>query len=489
MFLLPGHQRPVLRHRSLGRRTSACAARTCTSTSSARSRSACRCWRCCSPPTSRRSCAAPGHPDHRAGRAARQRALRRDHLPRRVRPRPRLGPGHHRGPARPQRLAGLPGARLHRAGPGLARALPGRPSRAAGRLPRVRAADLRPAVPGPAALPAAAPYQPGTDEYLDVGRPVPADDRLAGGARRRRGRRRWWSTTAGDQTMRFSPLRARPAGTGSGQAARRDAGAADPRPPTPAAGASTGRHQAVPCQPSRASDSGTRLPTPAAGRRPRVAAHRGGEHGDACVPAAGGRRSASLVPDGLDGRVAGISSAAVRRALRRARDGQTLDVTEAAVLLPPAGDALDELLAAAGAVRDAGLRLGRPARRRHVLEEGLHPADPAVPGPVPLLHVRHRAAPAAGRLPGPRRGARDRPRRRRAGLQGGAVHPRRPAGGALAGGPGVAGRARATTPPWTTCGRARSRCWRRPACCRTSTRACCPGRSCSGCSRSRRAWA
>ena len=62
---------------------------------------------------------------------------------------------------------------------------------------------------------------------------------------------------------------------------------------------------------------------------------------------------------------------------------------------------------------------------------------------------------------------------RRAGLQGGAVHPRRPARGALAGRPGSGWTSAATTPPWTTCGPARSRCWRRPACCRTSTPACC----------------
>jgi FO synthase len=51
----------------------------------------------------------------------------------------------------------------------------------------------------------------------------------------------------------------------------------------------------------------------------------------------------------------------MRRALRRARDGSPLDVTEAAVLLAARGEALDDLLAAAGAVRDAGLAdAGRP---------------------------------------------------------------------------------------------------------------------------------
>ncbi|WP_232663869.1 bifunctional FO biosynthesis protein CofGH [Pseudonocardia sp. TRM90224] len=52
---------------------------------------------------------------------------------------------------------------------------------------------------------------------------------------------------------------------------------------------------------------------------------------------------------------------AIRRALRRVRDGVTLDVTEAAVLLAARGDQLDELLTAASRVRDAGLvAAGRP---------------------------------------------------------------------------------------------------------------------------------
>ncbi len=51
----------------------------------------------------------------------------------------------------------------------------------------------------------------------------------------------------------------------------------------------------------------------------------------------------------------------LRRVLRRAADGRTLDVDEAAILLGARGAALSELLAAAGAVRDAGLvQAGRP---------------------------------------------------------------------------------------------------------------------------------
>jgi radical SAM domain protein, CofH subfamily len=51
----------------------------------------------------------------------------------------------------------------------------------------------------------------------------------------------------------------------------------------------------------------------------------------------------------------------MRRALRRATEGRTLDVEETAVLLAARGEALEELLAAAAAVRDAGLvSAGRP---------------------------------------------------------------------------------------------------------------------------------
>ncbi|KRV50031.1 2-phospho-L-lactate guanylyltransferase [Wenjunlia vitaminophila] len=51
----------------------------------------------------------------------------------------------------------------------------------------------------------------------------------------------------------------------------------------------------------------------------------------------------------------------MRRALRRARDGVALDITEATVLLQARGDDLAELCAAAARVRDAGLRAaGRP---------------------------------------------------------------------------------------------------------------------------------
>ncbi|MDT5041868.1 MAG: synthase [Actinoplanes sp.] len=51
----------------------------------------------------------------------------------------------------------------------------------------------------------------------------------------------------------------------------------------------------------------------------------------------------------------------MRRALKRAADGKAIDVDEAAALLAAGGTVLDDLLAVAGGIRDAGLRAaGRP---------------------------------------------------------------------------------------------------------------------------------
>ena len=133
------------------------------------------------------------------------------------------------------------------------------------------------------------------------------------------------------------------------------------------------------------------------------------------------------------------SPAALRRALRRVRDGVALDVTEASVLLAARGEQLDELLGRRVPRPRRGAGRRRPSGRRHLLPQGVRAAHAAVPRPLPLLHVRHRAAPPARGVPRARRGAGDRPRRSRRRVQGGAVHPRRPAGGALARGPRVAG--------------------------------------------------
>ena len=61
-------------------------------------------------------------------------------------------------------------------------------------------------------------------------------------------------------------------------------------------------------------------------------------------------------------------------------------------------------------------RHNRPPAR-HVLAEGLHPADEALPRRLPLLHVRGAAEARRARVPDARRGAGDRPRRRGAGCR------------------------------------------------------------------------
>ncbi len=56
-----------------------------------------------------------------------------------------------------------------------------------------------------------------------------------------------------------------------------------------------------------------------------------------------------------------VTSSALRRSLRRARDGVNLDATEAEILLSARGEDLDDLLASAARVRDQGLAAaGRP---------------------------------------------------------------------------------------------------------------------------------
>ncbi|MTD12829.1 bifunctional FO biosynthesis protein CofGH [Nakamurella sp. YIM 132087] len=65
-------------------------------------------------------------------------------------------------------------------------------------------------------------------------------------------------------------------------------------------------------------------------------------------------------PVGL-GSLPEASPSSLRRALRRARDGVTLDETEAGILLQARGEQLDELCAVAARVRDQGLlAVGRP---------------------------------------------------------------------------------------------------------------------------------
>ena len=153
---------------------------------------------------------------------------------------------------------------------------------------------------------------------------------------------------------------------------------------------------------------------------------------------------------------------AMRRALRRARDGVALDATEAGVLLQATGADLVDLCASAARVRDAGLaHAGRPgvvtySRKvfiplTRLCRDRCHYCTfVTVPGPVagrlPLARTRSwrspgRAPPSAAR----RRCSPSATVRRTAG--------RRPGNGWTATG---------TTARWPTCGRWPSGCWRRP---------------------------
>ncbi|MEU3540278.1 bifunctional FO biosynthesis protein CofGH [Streptomyces paromomycinus] len=77
------------------------------------------------------------------------------------------------------------------------------------------------------------------------------------------------------------------------------------------------------------------------------------------VPGQGTDRMA--VPTGTPSSATAPTANAMRRALKRARDGVALDVGEAAVLLQARGDDLRDLCASAARVRDAGLAAaGRP---------------------------------------------------------------------------------------------------------------------------------
>ncbi|MFI5890807.1 bifunctional FO biosynthesis protein CofGH [Actinoplanes sp. NPDC051513] len=63
----------------------------------------------------------------------------------------------------------------------------------------------------------------------------------------------------------------------------------------------------------------------------------------------------------MDGEEPVPTDASIRRALRRAADGKALNTDEAVALLAATGDRLDDLLAIAAGIRDAGLReAGRP---------------------------------------------------------------------------------------------------------------------------------
>ena len=133
----------------------------------------------------------------------------------------------------------------------------------------------------------------------------------------------------------------------------------------------------------------------------------------------------------------------------------------------------------------------RSAGRGHLQPQGLHPAHPPVPRPLPLLHVRDDAGAAArsrqGALPVARRGAGRRPGRCRDGLARKRCSPSATAPSSAGRSPRSGCTRTASTPRcrWATCARWRSGCSRRPGCSPTSTPASCRGRRSSGSSRSR----
>ncbi len=170
------------------------------------------------------------------------------------------------------------------------------------------------------------------------------------------------------------------------------------------------------------------------------------------------------------------SSAALRRVLRRARDGVALNVDEAAIAMTARGDDLADLCASAARVRDAGSDVVGPARPHRsvagqLFAQGVHPDHPSVPRHLPLLHVRHRPRQAARAGPrhvhGARRDPRRRPPRCRIRLQGSAFHARRPSRDAMGRSPAVARRARLRLDAGLRAGDGDPRAGGDRACCRT----------------------
>jgi len=166
-----------------------------------------------------------------------------------------------------------------------------------------------------------------------------------------------------------------------------------------------------------------------------------------------------------------LDDAATRRALHRAAEGRSLDVTEAAVLLGARGPALDELLGIAARIRDAGLvDAGRPGVVTYskkvfipltrLCRDRCHYCTFAtVPHRLPAPFLSRDEVLAIARQ-GAAMGCKEALFTLATGPRNGGA---RPASGST---PPV------TTRPSTTYAPAPSPCWRRPACCRTSTRAC-----------------
>ena len=118
-----------------------------------------------------------------------------------------------------------------------------------------------------------------------------------------------------------------------------------------------------------------------------------------------------------------------------------------------AGSRRSTARAHAGRVPTAGARSPDDG---HLLAQGVHPAHDAVPGPLSLLHVRQAPGQARSPVPVTRGGRGDRRGGQAARVQGGAVHARRPARGAVRGRRAGGSRNAGSPRPSTTCARSRS---------------------------------
>jgi hypothetical protein len=103
-------------------------------------------------------------------------------------------------------------------------------------------------------------------------------------------------------------------------------------------------------------------------------------------------------------------ASALRRVLRRARDGVVLNVDKAAIAMTARGEDLVDLCASAARVRDAGLkssgRRGASGRLAITYSRKVFiPVYASVPGPVPLLHICGGAGAVAGSRDGRLHGA------------------------------------------------------------------------------------
>ncbi len=139
----------------------------------------------------------------------------------------------------------------------------------------------------------------------------------------------------------------------------------------------------------------------------------------------------------------------------------------------PSGSAAYPRAAGADARPASPSRPSRPRRgprgAGHLLAEGVHPVDDALPRQVRLLHLRQGAGPPRVSVPDPRRGARHRPAWRRGRLPRSPVHPRASAPRTATRWPATGWTPTVMARPSTTWQPCASWCSTRPGCCPTPT--------------------